>query len=337
MKFNKVFSDSLNHCYAIMRISKNDKDFVVVASEENEPCYAYDLNNNYKRINVWNDIGGTMTMIPIPGTLDFLATQKFYPGFNSADCRIVKESFNGKGWDQHVVGDFPYIHRFDLIQHGQGIWFIGCSIANSKKNTDDWSDPGKIFVGDYDDSTANISNYHALDIRLKKNHGYKNMNGYSLITAVEGIFKLSYPTLKRDWQLTQLSENETSDIISADTNGDGDNEYLAIEGFHGPYLRIYDHNFNSLYRTPADTPFGHALWAGSLGERQYFVFGFRSGLQNLELLSYGSDGKLTKQLIDKQVGPSNVTVFEKNGSKFLLSANREINEVAIYQISASKN
>ncbi len=95
--------------------------------------YAYDLNNNYKRITVWPDIGGTMTMVPIPGTLNFVATQRFYPGFNSSQCRIVKEIFNGTNWDQTVVGDFPYIHRFDLISHDGGLWFVGCSIANSKK------------------------------------------------------------------------------------------------------------------------------------------------------------------------------------------------------------
>ena len=62
------------------------------------------------------------------------------------------------------------------------------------------------------------------------------MNGYSFITGVEGIFKLNWPVDGKDWKIEQLTDYETSDIFSADVNQDGKNEYLTIEGFHGPYL-----------------------------------------------------------------------------------------------------
>ncbi|PTM23127.1 hypothetical protein DA798_04710 [Lactobacillus sp. PFC-70] len=331
MKFNKIFKDELDHCYAIMRLQQGDQDFIVVASEEKKPCYAYDLNNDYQRTVVWPDVGGTMTMVQIPGTLNFLATQRFYPGFNSAACRIVKETFNGTDWDQTIIGDFPYIHRFDILPKtdGSGYWYVGCSIANSKKDTDDWTDPGKIWVGEYNDASDTVDHLHALDFRLTKNHGYKRMDGYSLITGVQGIFKLVPPTGQQDWQLIQLSDVETSDIYSADINQDGQEEYLTIEGFHGPYLRVSDHNFKTITRSAADTPFGHAIWGGRLGNRDYFIFGWRSGKQNLELIT--SD-QLDAQLIDEQVGPSNVTVYNKEGKTYLLSANREANQVAVYEI-----
>lgn len=332
MNFTKVFEDQLDHCYAVMHLQAQGRDFLVVASEEDQPCYAYDLDRNYKRTVVWPDVGGTMTMVQIPGSLNFLATQRFYPGFNSAECRIVKEVWNGEGWDQQVVGDFPYIHRFDLVPKadGQGYWYIGCSIANSKKNTDDWSDPGKIWLGEYDDATGKITNQQAMDIRIQKNHGYKRMDGYSLITGVEGIFKLTWPTAQLDWQLDKLSDRETSDIFSADINGDGQEEYLTIEGFHGPYLRISDKDFKTITVSDADTPFGHAIWGGKLGNKEYFIFGWREGKQDLELIT---DDQLSSQLIDRQVGPSNVLVYEKNDQQYLLSANRESNQVAVYMIN----
>lgn len=331
MKFNKVFKDGLDHCYAIMRLQHGEHDYLVVASEEDQPCYAYDLNNDYQRTVVWSNVGGTMTMVQIPGTLDFLATQRFYPGFNSAECRIVKETFNGTDWDQTVIGNFPYIHRFDISpkEDGTGYWYVGCSIAEDKKDIDDWSTPGKIWVGEYDDEAVAIKNNHPLDFDLTKNHGHKRMQGYSLITGVEGIFKLTHPTANNDWQLEQVSDRETSDVYSADINQDGHNEYLTIEGFHGPYLRLTDENFNTITKTDADTPFGHAIWGGKLGEREYFIFGWRAGKQNLELLT---DDQLNSELIDAQVGPSNVTVFEKQGQRYLLSANREANQVAVYAI-----
>lgn len=335
MKFEKIFKDQLDHGYAVMRLQAQGRDFALIASEEDQPCYAYDLDDNFKRYTVWPDVGGTMTMVQLPGTLNFVATQKFYPGFNSPECRIVKETWNGDGWDQTVVGNFPYVHRFDVIKKadGKGYWFIGCSIANSKKSIDDWSDPGKIWVGEYDDENESVTQ-HALDVRIVKNHGYKRMDGYSLITGVEGIFKLTWPTDDQDWQLEQLSDVETSDIFSADVNGDGKQEYLTIEGFHGPYLRISDDQFNTISLSDADTPFGHAIWGGKLGDgKEYFIFGWRDGKQDLELIM---DDQLNAQLIDERVGPSNVIVYEKNGQQYLLSANRESNEVAIYSIDPTK-
>lgn len=331
MKFSKIFKDQLDHCYAIMRMNAKGRDFLVVASEEAQPCYAYDLDNDFARTTVWSNVGGTMTMVQIPDTLNFLATQRFYPGFNSPNCRIVKETWNGKDWDQKIIGEFPYVHRFDIIpkQSGKGYWYVGCSIANSKKDVDDWSDPGKVWVGEYDDEQEKIINQHALDIRITKNHGYKRMNGYSFITGVEGIFKLNWPVDGKDWEIEQLTNYETSDIFSADVNQDGKNEYLTIEGFHGPYLRISDSDFNQISRSNAETPFGHAIWGGRIGNREYFIFGWRAGKQDLELIT--SD-HLDSQLIDEKVGPSNVLVYEKNGRQYLFSANREVSEVAVYAI-----
>lgn len=333
MKFTKTFEDELDHCYAIMRMKNQNNDFIVIASEENSPCYAYDLNDNYSKKVVWPDIGGTMTMVQIPNSLNFLATQKFYPGFNSPECRIVKETFNGTDWDQVVVGNFPYVHRFDIFpkSFGDGYWFVGCSIANSKDNAEDWSDPGKIWVGEYDDETESVNGLHALDIKITKNHGYKRMLGYSLITGVQGIFKLQHPTKFNDWQLTKLSDRETSDIFSADINQDGHLEYLTIEGFHGPYIRMSDENFDTIKLSNPETPFGHAIWGGKLLDgKDYFIFGWRSGSQNLELIT---DEYLSSQIIDEKVGPSNVTVYQKDGREFLLSANRESNKIAVYEIS----
>lgn len=40
MKFSKIFKDQLDHCYAIMRMNAKGRDFLVVASEEAQPCYA---------------------------------------------------------------------------------------------------------------------------------------------------------------------------------------------------------------------------------------------------------------------------------------------------------
>lgn len=332
MRFTKIFSDHLDHGYAIMRMNERGRDFAVIASEEHQPCYAYDLNDNYRRIVIWPDIGGTMTMVHLPGTLDFLATQRFYPGFNSATCRIVHAHFNGSDWDVSEVMQAPYIHRFDIIKHDFGYWYVGCSIANSKRDTDDWSDPGKVFVGRYDTQVDAIEDIRPLDLRITKNHGYRRESEHtSLITGADGIFRLHYPTPDSTWRIEKVAAEETSDLAAIDIDGDGHEEYLAIRGFHGDRLRLYDEEFHTLDATDGGSPFGHALSAATLFGKALFIFGYRAGDQRL-LTIEASDRRIKETTIESGVGPSNVLVYRKDGNNYLLSANRENSSVAIYSI-----
>lgn len=77
------------------------------------------------------------------------------------------------------------------------------------------------------------------------------------------------------------------------------------------------------------------FWGGKIGSKQYFVFGYREGKQDLELINF-EDNKINIQLVDNQVGPSNATVYEKDGIQYIFSANRESDEVAVYKISDSE-
>ncbi|WP_368885213.1 hypothetical protein, partial [Staphylococcus haemolyticus] len=196
MKINKLLSDRLEACYSVCRLQNQDYDFLLVASEVDQACFAYDLNSDLAKIVVWEDVGGTMSIIPIPGTMDFLATQKFYPGFKAKDCQVVYASFQGDHWDICNAFDFPYLHRFDLIKGKENqLYFIGCTIANSKAYTEDWSDKGRIFVARFNTQNHTLEGLQQLPQTLLKNHGYYAIQdeGYSLITSVEGVFKLTYP------------------------------------------------------------------------------------------------------------------------------------------------
>ena len=160
MNSKTILSDPLDACYAVARLTDSANDYLLVASETENACLAYDVNRDFARTVVWSEVGGTMSIIQVPGTLDFLATQRFYPGFDAKDCRIVHGQFEGEGkWTITEVGAFPYLHRFDLVDNERGaILFIGCTIANSKQFVEDWSDDGKIFVGHFDKQVRQLTN-----------------------------------------------------------------------------------------------------------------------------------------------------------------------------------
>lgn len=338
MKATKIISDSLDSCYAVGRITNDIYDFLIVASETENSCFSYDVNNNFEKSVVWETIGGTMSVVQIPGTMDFLATQKFYPGFNSEECQIVYGKFNDGKWEINKLIDFPYLHRFDLIElESKEILFIGCTIANSKKFVEDWSDDGKIFIGEFDMKTAKIVNLEEIEIRLKKNHGYYSVKelGYSLITAVEGVYKFHYPKnlSGNNWKLTKIFNEEISDIVQIDMNNDGELENFIIQGFHGDTFRILNEDFTEeLYQHPHKTPFGHAIWAGNLLDQEIVLFGWREELANLIAYTF-EDGKFEIHNIEKNVASSNCFAFEKNGRTYVFSANNGINNVGIYELN----
>ncbi|MGT2933747.1 hypothetical protein [Streptococcus catagoni] len=338
MRVQKLFSDTLPAAYAVCRLQADGADFLLVASEIDAACFAYDLNGQFKKQVVWQDVGGTMSIIQVPGSLDFLATQKFYPGFDAKACQIVYGAFNGKGWDIQKIADFPYLHRFDLVgTQPDKCLFIGCTIANSKTFVEDWSDKGQIFVGRFNKNLLVLEDVQALPLRLLKNHGYcsAQSHGYSLITAVEGIVKLTYPEASDtgNWRLDLLYGQETSDIVQLDINRDGNQEHMIIQGFHGNRLRIFSHDFTrELYHYPDPTPFGHAIWSGSLSGVPCFIFGWRSEKAELRVFTY-TDGDFESHLVEAGVAPSNCLAFDKDGKSYLFSANNGSNQVALYELS----
>ncbi|EIQ82831.1 UNVERIFIED_CONTAM: hypothetical protein KB574_04730 [Streptococcus canis] len=338
MRVQKSLSDTLPAAYAVCRLHVDEADFLLVASEVDGACFAYDLNRQLEKQVIWQDIGGTMSIVQVPGSMDFLATQKFYPGFDAKGCQIVYGSFNGKKWDIQKITDFPYLHRFDVIETPTGEQlFIGCTIANSKSFVEDWSDKGRVFVGRFNKDLLVLEDIQALPLRLLKNHGYCNVQNqnYSLITAVEGVVKLTYPYASDtgDWCLDILYGQETSDIVQLDINQDGEHENMIIQGFHGDRLRIFSHDFSrELYHYPDPTPFGHAIWSGSLSGVPCFIFGWRSEKAELRVFTY-TDGDFQSHLVEAGVASSNCLAFDKDGKSYLFSANNGSNQVALYELS----
>lgn len=337
MQVQKLLTDTLPAAYAVCRLQAGEADFLLVASEVEAACFAYDLNHDLDKQVVWQGIGGTMSIVQVPGTMNFLATQKFYPGFDAKECQIVYGFFNGSSWDIQKFADFPYLHRFDLVENQRGeLLFIGATIANSKAYVEDWSDKGRLFVGKFDSKSLTLENLKDLPLCLLKNHGYyrAESEGYSLITAVEGVVKLTYPDFSDtgDWRLDILYGQETSDIVQGDIDNDGNIENIVIQGFHGDRLRVFSEDFDQeLYHYPEATPFGHAIWSGTLSGIASFIFGWRSEKAELRVFNY-LDGHFQSHVVEAGVASSNCLAFDKDGKSYLFSANNGSHQVALYEL-----
>ena len=340
MKIEKKVLTTLPNCYSANSIAVDGTTRILVASEGEGPCLAWSGPDYDNAHTVWEGPGGTMSIVPIPGTNgEFLAVQKFFRMFQWEEAKVVHVRPLPSG--DYAVTDMlqlPYIHRFDLLTVGDRHYFIACTLATTKDSKEDWSNPGKIWVGEY-------TGVGALEIRvlkdgITKNHGYSRLtqNGVmrGLVTGEEGAFEVTPPQRAGDeWTVKQIMDWPISDISAIDIDGDGELEFATIEPFHGTYFRIYkkiDGAFKKIYEHPETTEFYHVVVGAQLAGVPVFIGGCRRGQQQLFYVraSQSTPQALETVLIEAGVGPSNVYVLHEKNRDIIVAANRETDQAALY-------
>jgi len=343
MNITKHRLATLNSCYAANSLVIDGKTHILLASEAEGPCLAWSGADYTESHTVWEGPGGTMSIVPIPGTNgEFLAVQKFYRMYQWEGAKIVHvRPLASGGYEVTDVLDLPYVHRFDLLTVGERHYFIGCTLATKKESVADWANPGKIWVGEY--TGPGPLEVKVLKEGLTKNHGYSRLvqDGVmrGLVTCEEGAFEVTPPAAPSgEWTIRQFMDWPISDISAIDIDGDGELEFATIESFHGTYFRVYkkiDGRFAKIYEHPEVTEFYHVVVGTTLAGEPVFIGGCRRGKQQLFYVHAVSNNplRLEAELIDEGVGPSNVYVLHEEKRDILVAANREINEAALYFVA----
>ena len=239
----------------------------------------------------------------------------------------------------------PHVHRFDIVKRNGTNYLIACTLKSGHKYKDDWSMPGKVYAAALPDDFTAFDKEHPLELQvirenMLKNHGYyrvtENDMDTCLISAECGVFRFVPPeNAEGEWEVEQLLDAPASDAVLADFDGDGEKELAVIAPFHGNHIRIYKKRGNALekvyeYEKPAD--FSHAIYGGELCGKQTLVVGHRGGEKNLLAFRWEETGGYRSELIDKDCGSANVFHYVHEGKDVLISANREIDEIALYTL-----
>ena len=343
MKIDKRFLATLNRCYSCNSIEVDGQTRILLATEGEGACLAWSGPDYTQSHTVWDGPGGTMSIVPIPGTNgEFLAVQKFFRMFDWEEAKVVHvRPLAGGGYAVTDILQLPYIHRFDLLTVGGRHYFIGCTLATTKTTKEDWSDPGKIWVGEY--TGAGPLQVSVLKDGLTKNHGYSRLvrDGamYGLVTCEEGAFEVTPPqTPGGKWAVRQFMDWPISDISAIDIDGDGELEFATIEAFHGEHFRIYkkiDGVFKKFFEHPEITEFYHVVVGTTLAGKPVFIGGCRRGKQQLFYVraTQTTPLELEAVVIEEGVGPSNAYVLHEKERDVLVSANREKAEAALYFVT----
>lgn len=342
IKFTKHAIAELEKCYSVCPITLRGVKGFLVATEKAGGCFFFNLEGELVE-QIWQDPGGVMSLVPVPGKSDqFLSTHEFYGPNDSAKARLVLAYLADGQWQVKVIADLPFVHRFDVLTTGQKNYLIACTLKSGHEFKEDWTHPGKIFVGELpDDLLAEDAKLEltVLAEGLTKNHGYyrcyEDGKPFSLVSADNGVFKVTPPSdLQPAWKIEKLLDGAFSDGTLIDLDGDGLPELLTYAPFHGDDLRIWrlvDGRYELDYIHPEPVEFLHAIWSGVINGKPTILIGNRKGRRELLALTWDSETKSYNfQLLDSDRGPANVTYFEQDGKRLIVATNRETNEVAMY-------
>lgn len=339
MDFKKQRLCSLPCCYAVSPLTQDGRLKYVLATDDTGPCYCIDAQT-LECETVWEGPGGTMSIIPLPGTNgEFLASQLFLPNFSARHARIMHVSREGGQWQTRLWMELPYVHRFDILQRGGQNYFLGCILTTTEDEQADWSKPGTLVAAPMDDAFNPPAQLETIAVGMSRNHGYcrAERDGYSMCYTAcdQGVFAVTPPAHPgQSWQVEKLLDAAASDVAVCDLDGDGQEELAVIEPFHGNQFVIYkkrDGRYQEIYRYPTPVDFLHAIWGGRLCGENVFLAGCRALDKELFMIRWTPQGP-KEQIIERGFGPSNVAVFGDGVTDYVLTANRQMDEGAIFTV-----
>jgi hypothetical protein len=344
MQIKKVVLGEFFRAYATGYVHINNELHLIIASEAIDgKCVAYHGPNFEYQKTIWSDQGGTMSIVHVPNSNgEFLAVRNFFPGFNAKTAKIVHVKPEGEGFTVRDYIDVPYLHRFDVISVGDIDYFIGATLCTSKTEREDWSDPGKVFVGILPKDLSQPMTITPILHNLYHNHGfylaeYQGKKA-AYVTSDEGVFVFIPPQHQEgSWETHHIIKTRVSDVAVYDIDGDGQDEILSIEPFHGNIMNLYkliDGIWQIVYSVDRPVEFAHALAGTSLRGKKVFVCGIRRLNQELFILSFNSETQsyeITE--IDRNVGPANVVVINEKDRDLIVSSNNTIHQAAVYIVT----
>lgn len=346
MRVEKHRLMDLKRCYATGNLPFAGEDHLVFASEDpGVGCELFNGEDFSLEQELWKEAGGCMGIVPIPETDgDFLAVQEFYLKVSPSLAKIVYGQRTEKGYICTEILSLPYIHRFGILRRGGINYWIGATIAEAKDHKEDWSRPGKVYWGIVPASPAESMPIHELCTGLFRNHGFWVCEEEGIpriyIGSDQGIERITPPeALGGDFCVEHVMDGRIGEVATIDLDGDGMDELMTIEPFHGNALHIYKKSpegYERIYTYPETIDFAHALIGDTLCGIPTFLAGVRREEAELVIFQW-RQGSVQAQVLERGVGPANLAVVHQEDRDLILSANHTANEVAVYVCTEASN
>ncbi len=333
-------------CYSTNALSIDGKSQVLFAGEGPGIFKRY-FGDDFKESQlIWDDtakLGGTMSVVTVPEYENiFFISTGFFSMVDSEKSKIFIVKVDGDKVEKRQIAEIDYLHRFGVATVEGRRYLVAATLHGGKVDKPDWSKPGKVLVSEIPmdlekDFTCELT---VLKDDLFINHGFSfgQFDGRTaaLIGSKIGAFAV-YPPQDGNpkWVCEKVLDFPVSDITSIDLDSDGENELAILDPFHGDHFGIYkrvDGEFKCVFEYDKHLDFYHAISAGTLCGVPSVVIGARKEDMDLYVVQYDSEkGEFFSTLVDTNVGPANAAIHHlADGRDIILSANRQINQAAIY-------
>lgn len=343
MEFKKQIIDDIFKCYSVNGLTIAGELHLLFAGEGPGICNLYSGPDFKDKKTLWEGGGGTMSMVTVPDYEGyFFASKGFHSMVDAETSGVFLFRYKDGEFSAERVLDLPHLHRFDVVCIGDRRFFIGAALHSGKENKEDWSNPGKLFVAELPidlDGEINVE-LTLLKEGLTKNHGFNtgtwNGTEVAFIASDEGVFAVIPPQGDNhdDWTIEQVFDFPVSDVATIDLDGDGELEFALLRPFHGNQFDVYkkvDGVYKSVFTYHKPLDFYHAIYADTFNGVPSFVIGARKEDMDLFLVQYDKGQKqIRSHLIDTMVGSSNARIIHTNNGDIIMSANRQIDQAAIY-------
>ena len=333
---NKRVILEIEAVYTANAFSIGSQFYIGAGSETKPEVYLYDIKTQ-STSQVTGSPGGLMSFIPVPGKPDlFVSIMGLFPPFIGGEAGLfMHRRLNGE-WQTHRALHLPFAHRCEILNRAGKNFLFAATVSTYKENPQDWSNPGELHLIEIDDTPGATWKSRAIDNSITRNHGMTRtrINGIETIciSGEEGIFFLEQRP-GDDWTLQPMFDREVSEMAFIDLDGDGQDELVTIEPFHGETLNVYKNTGKKWELRISDSlSFGHGLSSGFIQQKPVIVVGNRSGSFALESFSVQdlAKGKFDRMVIEENAGPTQTQVFSVGDVDYILSANQRKNEVALY-------
>ena len=301
-------------------------------------CKVMDFAKREEEV-VWTGPGGCMNISQLNDCGDLVGIQNFYKGFQSEKAQLVRAAKKDGIWQTEVLKVLPYLHRSGVVHCADGDYVVASTLCTHRDSATDWSHPGRIQVARLPEAGEEIT-FRVIQEGVTKNHGFwqGRLDGeeVTLIGGSEGLFQVRSPRDGGEWTVDRILEREISDCAVADLDGDGEDELLTFEGFHGDVAAV-NKRINGSWQIVCTVPmhFSHAIWAGELLGRNMAVVGYRKEDGRLYLVDHRAEG-YEAILMEEGVAPSNARGFVYEGKSYIITAARDMDQVVLYELAENE-
>ena len=326
--------------YAITTYTEGGQMRVACGTETAGGCICFDARSGEIVDRLWDGPGGTMTIRQISDGA-FLATHRFFKRFQAQEAVVSALTRGESGaWERTEVLRLPYLHRFCILDVAGENWLLGGTLCGGKASFEDWSQPGGVYVGRVGRDVREPIEARCIYHGIRKNHGMYcgpfNGRQVAMVSGCEGAFEIVPPERPEgEWQVRQLLNTEISDIRVFDIDGDGKDELITIDSFHGDRLKVYREGAGG-YELAYEYPiaFGHGLWCGNMLGRRTILIGYKNANGALVALRPRESGRLSMDVtvIDELEQTANIDVYESDGV-FRIYAACSVGDILMYELT----